>query len=258
IKNSIKIISMKNSLFYLIIILFFASPFFACKKDNLTPPPSILSGHLLYQQDTIFVEAGQVPILVFQSGFGKVGPVGSVSQNSFGIQNTTPTFDETGGYSLALYNGDYKIIVPIGQGPFMWKQTTPGVPDSIAVSVKGNQTVDLQVTPYYMIKSPQIAASGTDSLVASCQVQKIITDSVNAKNIDFVALYVNNTQFVAGSNNVASSSVAGSAITDMNNIKLGVHVPTVVPSQSYMFARIGVKITNVEDLIFSPLFKVQM
>ncbi len=249
---------MKNSFLCVAILLFFASPFFACKKDNFAQPTSILSGHLLYQQDTVFVEAGQVPILVFQSGFGKVGPVGSVSQNSFGVPSVTPAFDQSGGYSLALFNGDYKIVVPIGQGPFMWKQTTPGVPDSIAVSVKGNQTVDLQVTPYYMVKSAKIAAAGTDSIAGSCQLQKIITDSVNAKNVEYVALYVNSTQFVAGSNNIASSSIAGSAITDMNNVQLGVHVPTLTVKQSYMFARIGVKIANVEDLIFSPLFKVQM
>ncbi len=249
---------MKNSFLCVAIVLFFVSSFFACKKDNLTPPPSILSGHLLYQQDTIYVEAGQVPILVFQSGFGKIGPVGSVSQNSFGVPSVTPAFDQSGGYSVALFNGDYKIVVPVGQGPFMWKQTTPGVPDSIAVSVKGNQTVDLQVTPYYLVKSSQIAASGTDSIAASCQLQKIITDSVNAKDIEYVALYVNNTQFVAGSNNIASASLTGSAITDMNNIQLGVHVPALATKQSYMFARIGVKIANVEDLIFSPLYKVQM
>ncbi len=32
-----------------------------------------------------------------------------------------------------------------------------------------------------------------------------------------------------------------SAITNVNNIQLGVHIPALVPAQSYVFARIGAK-----------------
>jgi Protein of unknown function (DUF3823) N-terminal domain/Domain of unknown function (DUF3823_C) len=236
---------MRNSSRYLF-ILAFAVTIFSCKKDNYAEPKSLLTGHLVYQGDSIGVEKNAVHFQIYQYGFGKVGPV-----------STDETFAQGGSYSAVLYDGDYKIIIPNGDGPFMWKKTAAGDPDSVSVTLKGNQTVDLEVTPYYMIKTPQIAAVGTDSISATCMAAKIITDSINAKDIEYVALYVNKTQFVAGSTSIASYTVPASAITNMNNIQLGVHVPALVPAQSYLFARIGLKIANVEDLIFSPLQKIQ-
>ena len=251
---------MKISFRYLYILAFSAT-IFSCKKDNFDPPASMLTGHLVYQGEQIQVEANQVPILIYQNGFGKVGYVGATSlpDPNAGPPNVTvtPTFAEDGSYSAALYDGDYKIIVPNGQGPFIWKQTASGTPDSVSVTVKGNQSLDLEVTPYYMIKTPQIAAVGMDSISATCMAAKIITDSVNAKDIEYVALYVNKTQFVAGSSSIASFILPASAITNMNSIELGVHLPALVPAQNYLFARIGLKIANVEDLIFSPLQKIQ-
>lgn len=236
---------MRNSFRYLY-VLAFASAIFSCKKDNYAEPGSLLSGRLVYQGDSIGLEKNAVHFQIYQYGFGKVGPV-----------STDETFAQNGSYSAILFDGDYKVIVPNGEGPFIWKKTAAGDPDSVSVTVKGNQTVDLEVTPYYMIRSPQITAVGTDSINATCMTDKIITDSINAKDIEYVALYVNKTQFVAGSTSIASYTVPGSAITNMNNTLLGVHIPALVPAQSYLFARIGLKIANVEDLIFSPLQKIQ-
>src|SRR3954452_19694104 len=184
---------MKIVFKYLFVVAL-AATVFSCTKDNYEAPASTLSGHLLYQGDTIYLEKEQVPILVYQYGFGKVGPIGSVSTGT----SVTPTFAQDGGYSLLLYNGDYKIVVPNGQGPFIWKQTASGDPDTVAVTVSGNQTLDLNVTPYYMIRNSSISASG-GNVNATFSVEKIINDA-NAKNIESVNLYVNNTQFVAGGN----------------------------------------------------------
>jgi Protein of unknown function (DUF3823) N-terminal domain/Domain of unknown function (DUF3823_C) len=236
---------MRNSFRYLY-VLAFAATIFSCKKDNYPQPNSLLSGRLVYQGDSIEVEKNAVHFQIYQYGFGKVGPV-----------STDETFAEDGTYSAILFDGDYKIIIPNGDGPFLWKKTAAGDPDSLSVTVKGNQTLDLEVTPYYLIKAQQIAAVGTDSISATGMATKIITDSVNAKDIEYVALYVNKTQFVAGSTSIASYTLPASAITNMNSIQLGVHIPALVPAQSYVFARIGLKIANVEDLIFSPLQKIQ-
>ncbi|MEP6950051.1 MAG: DUF3823 domain-containing protein [Ginsengibacter sp.] len=236
---------MRNSSRYLY-VLAFAATIFSCKKDNYPQPNSLLSGRLVYQGDSIEVEKNAVHFQIYQYGFGKVGPV-----------STDETFAQDGTYSAVLFDGDYKIIVPNGDGPFIWKKTAAGGPDSVSVTLKGNQTLDLEVTPYYMIKAQQIAAVGTDSISATGMATKIITDSVNAKDIEYVALYVNKTQFVAGSTSIASYTLAASAISNLNSIQLGVHIPALVPAQSYVFARIGLKIANVEDLIFSPLQKIQ-
>jgi hypothetical protein len=230
---------MKHSIYFLGVLVLTAAA--GCKKDNYSAPSSMLTGHLLYKTDTIQVERNQVPFQIYQYGFGKVGPVSS-------------SFAQDGSYSAVLSDGTYKIIVPNGQGPFMWKQTAAGNPDSVNVALKGNQSVDLQVTPYYMIRNASIAvSSGTAS--ATCKLEKIITDA-NAKDVERVSLYINKDQFVSGGDYIAKKDLAAAGITDMNNISLSVAVPSVTPAQNYVYARIGLKIAGLEDMIFSPLQKI--
>jgi hypothetical protein len=37
---------------------------------------------------------------------------------------------------------------------------------------------------------------------------------------------------------------------------LSVTVPAIIPTQTFVYARIGLKIAGLEDMIFSPLQKV--
>jgi hypothetical protein len=235
---------MKSIFKYIVIPALFLSVY-SCKKDNRAAPGTFLTGAIMYKGDSINVERNQVPYQLYQYGFGKVGQIGN---------NTT--FQQNGSYSQVLYDGDYKLIIPNGQGPFLWKKDANGNPDSLAISLKGNQTVNLDVTPYYMIRNAQITASG-GIVTANFKVEKIITDSL-AKDIERVSLYINKTQFVSGGDNIALKDMAGSSITDPNNITLTVTVPPITPTQNYIFARVGVKIANVEDMIFSPLQKIPL
>ncbi len=226
-----------------IILLACSAIMFSCKKDNYDAPSSTLSGKLVYQGEGFGLEKDQVPFQLYQFGFGKVGPIGS-------------SFTQEGTYSATLFDGEYKLIIPNGQGPFMWKQTAAGAPDSITISLKGSQVLDLEVMPYYMIRGSQISAGG-GNVNATFKAEKIITDA-NAKDIENVALYINKTQFVSPGNNIATAGIGGAAITDPNNIALTVTVPSISPTQNYVFARIGLKIAGVEDRIFSPVQKIQL
>jgi hypothetical protein len=232
---------MRIKLHY-IILLAGSAVIFSCKKDNYEAPSSSLSGKLVYKGEAFGVEKDQVPFQIYQYGFGKVGPIGQ-------------SFAQEGTYSALLFNGEYKLIVPNGQGPFLWKKTAAGDPDTLVINMNGNQIMDLEVTPYYMIRNPQIATAA-GKVNATFKAEKIITDA-NAKNIENVGLYINRTQFVSPGNNIANTVLAGSAITDPNNLSLSVTIPTLTPAQNYVFARIGLKIANVEDRIFSPLVKLQ-
>ena len=213
----------------------------ACKKDNYSAPSSTLNGKIQYQGEAIQVEYNKVSFELYQYGFGRVGAIGS-------------SFAQDGTYSALLFDGDYKLIIPNGQGPFKWPQTSAGKPDSVAISLKGNKTMDLDVIPYYMIRSPKFAAS-SGKVTASFKIDKIVTDAT-AKDIEVITLYINKTQFVSGDFNNARASIAGSAIVDPNNINLEVNIPAMVPEQNYIFARIGLKIAGVEDRIFSPVEKL--
>jgi hypothetical protein len=212
----------------------------ACKKDNYKEPSAQLSGQLQYKGEIVNVERNQVPFQLFQYGFGKVGAING-------------TFAQDGTYGALLFNGTYKFLIPSGQGPFLWKELAPGVPDSMSVTMSGDQTLNIEVTPYYMIRNTQITAAG-GKVTATFKADKIIQDA-NAKDIQRVSLYINSGQF-AGTDNIAAADMAGTAIIDPANISLQVTIPTITPTQNYVYARVGLKIVNVEDMIFSPLIKV--
>ena len=231
---------MKNYFPFIIIIALIATVV-SCKKDNYDPPSVTLTGKLVYNGEAIGVEHDKVSFEMYQYGFGKTGPMGN-------------TFKQDGSYSMLLFNGEYKLIVPNGQGPFQWKQKLQGGPDSVTITINGDQALDLPVTPYYMIRNPQLTA-GNGKVTADFSVEKIITDAT-ARNIENIALYINRTQFVSGTDNNGSASVNGGDITDPSSISLSVNIPSMNPAQNYVFARIGLKIDGLEDRIFSPLVKL--
>lgn len=229
---------MKFRFFY-IILCAVTGLLASCSKDNYDAPGSLFSGRIVYNGEPIQVEYNQVRFQLWQSGFGKLTPI-------------DVNIKQDGTFSAMLFDGSYKLSFPGGQGPYMTVKNG-SVKDTLGIEVKGSTTMDINVVPYYMVRNPQFSINA-GKVTGSIKLEKIITDA-NAKNVDRVYLYLNTTQFVsgAGSAKVAEASVAGSAITDMNNISLNVNVPTLVRSQNYIFARIGVKISGVEDMIFSPV-----
>lgn len=231
---------MKQSIKHIFLVIALSELLFSCKKDNYDPPSSMLSGALLYAKDTVFVEQARVPYQLFQYGFGKVGPIsGSFTQNGI--------------YSSLLFDGEYKFTIPAGQGPFRWKELSAGVPDSIAISVKGNTSFNIDVTPYYMIRGAQFSTSGSKAK-ATFSIEKIITDA-DAKDIERVNFYINKTQFVSGADNIGMAEIAGADITDPSavNMEVDIVMPSNQATQNYVFARVGLKIAGVEDMIFSRI-----
>lgn len=233
----------KKYIFNSLILLMLVVLSYSCAKDNYDAPSSEFSGRIVYQGEPIHVEFGQVNFELWQPGFGKNGSI-SVSVN------------QEGHFSSLLFNGDYKLVFTANQGPFYWNRNAAGAVDTLALPISGSKTLDIEVTPYYMIRNANISIAG-NTVTGTCSLEKIITDA-NAKNVERVSLYVNKTMFVSGNGTqyIAKTDLAASAITDINNISLSVAVPNIVPTQNYVFARIGLKIAGVEDMIFSPLQKL--
>lgn len=234
---------MKFKIHYTPIIALIVMTVLSCKKDTYKPPSLLLTGKLIYKGEPLQLQYNQVGYELYQYGLGLVGAVG---------QN----FAQDGSYSSLLFAGDYKLTVPNGSVPFIWKQTAAGKPDSLSISLNENKTFDIEVTPYYMIRNPQLSATG-GKVKASFKVEKIVTD-LSAKDIDKVVLLINKTQFVSddGNERLNSTSLAGSAITDPNNINLEVSIPSIVPTQNYIFARIGLRIKGLNSYIFSPVQRI--
>lgn len=230
-----------NIRFHYILFMVLISTLLSCQKDNFEEPSATLTGRIVYKGEALNFEYNRVTYELYQPGFGKTGPISSV-------------FTPEGGFSHVLFDGNYKLVVPAGQGPFVWKQTSAGKPDSIAISLSGSKQLDIEVMPYFMIRTPQLTYAG-GKVTGTCKLEKVVTDG-NAKNIERVTLYISKLQFADSQTNVATANLAGSAITDLNNVSLSVTVPTLVPTQNYVFARIGVKFSGVDDMIFGPTAKL--
>src|SRR5882757_1949666 len=154
----------------------------ACKLDNVKPPSVTLKGQLMYKGTPIGVQYDQVPFQLYQTGYAGNKPI-------------TGAFDQDGNYSVLTFNGNYKFTIPGGQGPFQWKELPSGGRDTINIALNGDQTVNIEVTPYYMIRNAQIVAAG-GNITAKFSIEKDITDAT-AKDIETVSLFVNKTQFVS-------------------------------------------------------------
>ncbi len=234
---------MKKLLFIYAGILFATGLVSSCAKDNYDAPSSTFNGRIVYNGEPINVEVGQVNFELWQPGFGASGAIPvNVAQD--------------GAFSSLLFNGNYKLVFTANQGPFFWKRNTSGAVDTVALDINGDKTMDIEVTPYYMIRNTKINVSGK-TVTATCGLEKVITDA-NAKNVERISLYINKTQFVSanGTQNIAKADINGGAIDNINDITLSTSIPDIVPTQNYIFARIGLKIAGVEDMIFSPLQKL--
>lgn len=232
---------MKVQYFIWLIPLVYFSACSLNNYDNYDSPESTLEGILHFEGDSIRVSYDNVNFELWQAGFGRRSPV-------------DVTVDQDGSYSAVLFDGDYKLVIPSGQGPFAG-QISESNSDTLLVQLQGSQTLDIEVLPYYMLRNPQFSLSG-NMVSANLGLEQIITNE-NAQDIEHVELYLSKTKHVDIRTSISTSGVSGADIADMNDINLSTDIPEITPTQDYVFARIGVKINNVEHLIYSHIEKIE-
>jgi len=237
---------MKKTALYITLLL----AAFSCKKDNYDAPSVTFTGHITYKGDPINISSKDVTFELWEPGWGKSGAIGvNVLQD--------------GSFSALLFNGNYKLVIPPSQGPFRSNIDPQTKNDTILLRLDGNRDMNIEVLPYYMVRDAKLELSGTTAVNASFRLEKIITDG-NARNVESVFLYLNQTQFVDGTNYIARTTLNGSDITDPDNVTLSVNIPDnrsgngATGDQSYVFARIGVKINGVEDFLFSDVQQINL
>lgn len=234
---------------YITGLLLIAMTAFACKKDNYDTPGTTFQGHITYLGEPINVASLAVTFELWEPGWGKSGAIAvNVKQD--------------GSFSTLLFNGTYKLIIPSGQGPFKTVINNTTNTDTIPLQLTGSTSMDIEVLPYYMIRNQQLAVNGT-AVGATFQLEKIITGT-DERNVENVYLYLNQTSMVDASNNIARTQLAGSSITDLNNVAMSVDIPASLSAaggsgtQTYVYARVGVKIAGVEDMLYSNVEKLDL
>lgn len=233
---------MKANFQYTVMIVmgvFFAS----CSKDNYEAPSSAFKGRLVFQGEPINVSYNDVYFELWEPGWGKSTPI-------------VVNISQDGSFSSLLFNANYKLVIPVAQGPFRSLTDKTTNSDTILLKVSDNLTHDIEVLPYYMIRNPKFVAAGR-KVTATFAAEQIIKDA-NAKDIERVSLYICKTQFVDGRNSVATKDLGGTDITNPAGISLQVDVPALIPEQKTVFARVGIKIAGVEDMIYSPVQEITL
>jgi hypothetical protein len=226
--------------------------FSACTFDNYTPPSIKFSGRIVYQGNPIGVQNSSgdnidnatVYFYLYEPGFQKANMPIKVVVN------------QDGTFSSELFPDTYKMVLPAGVGPYIASS------DTTSISIKGNKSMDIEVTPYYLIQNPSYTMSSDSIVSTTFKLQQIVTGA-NAKDVQAVYLYINRLLITDGSDNIAFVQEAGSSITDMNNVSLSVKMPSLASlglgistNQTYIFARIGVQIAGVNGMLFSPVQKI--
>lgn len=218
---------------FLILLLF---GFSSCNYDNYSPPKSKLYGKLVYKGKVIRVGSQSVSFNLYQPGFKEKAPIKVAVASD-------------GSYHALLFDGEYQVIFPQGQGPFI--QNTEA--DTLDVNVQGDTKQDIEVKPYYLIDNCNIEIYGR-TVSASLSLERVIDNS----KLQYVELYIGKTRFTNDAYHVTFITKNGNEINDIKNIDLSTKVPILTPKQNYVFVRIGIKIQGVEDLMFSRVEKLML
>ena len=213
----------------------------SCELDNFNEPDAIFTGRIMYNGEAIPVARNQVRFELWQPEYETPAPIDvAIAQD--------------GSFSSRLFSGKYELRFLQGEGPFKAPSNV------INIELSGGKQMDIEVTPYHLIRNPQFShASGT--INATCSVDQILTGA-DAKDVERVTLVINRTQFV-DANSGSEGSIAQADATDISNLSslsMSVEIPIdpKKPDQDYMFARIGVKIAGVEDMIYSQVEKLTL
>jgi hypothetical protein len=220
-----------------------------CAFDNYDPPTSFLSGHVVYNNVPVGVRSNGTQLELWQYKWDTKGVIARAKISVY--------IGQDGSYSARLFDGDYKLVRLKG-GP--WADQT----DSINVTVSGNTTVDVTVTPFYIITNPTFTYTKADSTMRStCTVTKVGTVAITS-----LTLYVGITNIVDANNNVQSNTLNAAALADLttpknNTLKL-TNVPDtyfwekVYSKKSYVYVRIGVLSAGSTERYYTPWQKISL
>ncbi|HTE26033.1 DUF3823 domain-containing protein [Flavitalea sp.] len=217
---------MKNKIIYLLMIL--STVALSCTKDNKSAPGATIKGTVKYGNIPVGVRSNGVQLELWQYGyqlFSKI-PV---------------HINQDGTFSASVFDGNYKLTVLRGNGP--WADKT----DSIDVSVNGSTNVDMVVEPYFVINNPTFQKSG-NQVNATFTLQRINT----SKPLELVRIYIGQTIITDQNNNAANAQKLAAVITDISQpVTLTATIPASLLTKKNVFVRIGVKAVGVGELFYS-------
>ena len=223
-----------NTLLILQVLLFTA-----CEYDNYDPPKIKLNGKIAYKGNALCLKNGQILLNLYEEGW----PLKAKEQIAV---------NQNGEFNALVFPGKYKLIRTAGQGP--WKDASTAT-DTLIFEIHSDTNIDMNVTPFFIIDNPQITyTTNKDSINATFKLTR-----VSPANVEKIGLYIGRLQILDITNNSGVRKelrlTDGVKIDDVNTIKVA--LSEALKIDTYLFARIGVKTSGREELIYSPVFKIQ-
>lgn len=199
----------------------------SCEFDNFEEPKSTLSGRIVYNDEAIGLRSDGVQLELWQHGYDL-------------FQKIPVYVAQDGTFSSVLFDGDYKMTLIRGNGP--WMDRT----DSIDVQVRGSQMIEVEVQPYYRVTNPSFSVNGS-----SMSVTFTLENTNPGRDLEFAAIYMGRT--------ILTDVVRNEGVHDipMENIEFGTPITVEVPipgnlaGRSEIFVRVGAKTAGIAELIYS-------
>lgn len=216
--------------------------FSSCEKDNFDEPTSNLTGRIVSKasKGSIGVRQteGAVQLQLYQDGYElKNVPI--------------PVYvNQDGSFAAKLFDGTYKLITKDNNGPWINDR------DTILVQIKGSASVEYSVRPYFMLSNEKFTLSG-NTLTATFDIEQ--ENAIQNRNIERVTLYINSTMFVDDSfklkireegkdKDTEGKKDAENPVVGSNTINFDI---SKFSNFNIIYARIGIKISGVEQLLYT-------
>jgi hypothetical protein len=196
----------------------------SCSKDNYDEPENELTGTIVFNGQPIGLRQTDEAVQM------------QLWQDGYELYTAIPVYvTQEGTFTAKLFNGTYKLVSRDKNGPWINSR------DTVTIQVNGRTTVEYPVKPYYTISNAKYQVEG-DSLIATFDVSKANGD----EPIEYIRLFINKTKFADIGNNVRSTDAAQKT-TGSHRIAMKISDR----SDKYLFARIGVKTSGIDHLIYT-------
>ncbi|WP_246853539.1 DUF3823 domain-containing protein [Rufibacter aurantiacus] len=205
------------------------------EHDNFEPPKSTLTGRVVYNGQPLSLRSGGVQLELWQKGYA--------------FREKIPVFvAQDGSYSATLFDGDYKLVLLRGNGP--WVDNS----DSIDVQLRGSTNIDVPVQPYYVIENEQFQRNG-NNVTVSLNVREVTP----GRQIERITYYLGKTTIVDAGDWAAVTDIWWPAPESLANVQtLTLGIPAALANKGYVYARVGIKMAGIEEMIYAPTQKIQI
>lgn len=219
------------NLFFSVSCVLFAS---SCGLDNYEEPQSTLEGRVVYNNQPVCVRgtSDAVQVQLYQDGYEKHDPI-------------SVYVTQDGSFKAILFDGQYKLITRLGNGP--WLNSS----DTVVVNVNGHTSCELPVTPYFTMGNESFSIEG-NVVRGSALVTKVVSTS----SVTSALLLVSKTAFVDEGTYLAREETSDVSEGTLS-MSLDLSGNEEAASAVALYARLGVKPVESDQFVYTPVVKIK-